>query len=330
MSQNHILKVLRNAHGNYVSGEEISNQLQLTRAAVWKSISALRKDGYVIEAHSGRGYRLAEVPDVLSVGEITSYLSRTQPVICLDTVDSTNNYLKKAALEQAADRTVVVADSQSAGRGRMSRSFQSPAGKGLYLSYLMRPSTAPAQLISVTALCAVAVCNAIERVCGVRPNIKWVNDLVLNRKKLCGILTELSIEGESGRLQYVIMGIGINVHQEKEDYPAELAQTATSLDIELGGNVSRAKLAAAMIEELDKLYIGLEGDHADYLSYYRRDCVTLGKEVLIISGSSEERAFALDVDDVFGLIVRHQDGSVTTVNSGEVSVRGLYGYLPEN
>lgn len=330
MSQNHILKVLRNAHGDYVSGEEISSQLQLTRAAVWKSISALRKDGYVIEAHSGRGYRLVDVPDVLSVGEITSYLTRSEPVICLDTVDSTNNYLKKAALEQAADKTVVVADSQTAGRGRMSRSFQSPAGKGLYLSYLMRPKTAPSQLISVTALCAVAICSAIERICGVRPQIKWVNDLVLNGKKLCGILTELSIEGESGRLQYVIMGIGVNVHQGKTDFPAELSQTATSLDAELGGSISRARLAAAMIEELDKLYATLERGHEDSLSAYRRDCMTLGKEVRIIRGDTEERAFALDVDGQFGLIVRYPDGRTSTVSSGEVSVRGLYGYLPED
>lgn len=333
MSRQEILTLLKNNPGSYLSGEEIAARLGLSRTAVWKAVDALRKEGYIVEARTRQGYRLTGTPDILSEKEIRSFLPSTEIVggtlHCLEEVDSTNTYLKRQALAGAADGTVAVADSQTGGRGRMQRKFQSPKGKGIYLSVLLRPALPPAQLISVTALAGVAVCRAVERVCGVRPGLKWPNDPVLNRKKLCGILTEMALEGESGRLQYLVIGIGVNVLQQPEDFSEGVAETATSLALELGEPVSRPRLAAAEIEELDRLYQALRrGDVSDYRAQFRRDCVTLGKTVqLVAQDGSRETAEALDVDEELGLIVRHGDGRLETVRSGEVSVRGMYGYV---
>ena len=247
---------------------------------------------------------------------------------CFESVDSTNSYLKRIAAEGAPDGAVAVADEQTAGRGRRGRSFSSSPGRGVYLSALLRPQLAPEKILPLTALGAVAACDAVERTCGVRPQIKWTNDLVLNGKKLSGTLTELSLEGESGALQYAVIGIGINCNNASEDFPPELRDVATSLYLETGKRVQRAALAAALIEELDKLYAALQsGDTASYLTSYRRDCLTLGREVQLLWQDVKEKVTALDVDDQFGLVVRRADGTVETIRTGEVSVRGLYGYV---
>ena len=243
-------------------------------------------------------------------------------------MDSTNSYLKRIAAEGAPDGAVAVADEQTAGRGRRGRSFSSGPGRGVYLSALLRPQLAPEKILPLTALGAVAACDAVERTCGVRPQIKWTNDLVLNGKKLSGTLTELSLEGESGALQYAVIGIGVNCNNASEDFPPELREVATSLYLETGKRVQRAALAAALIEELDKLYAALQsGDTASYLTAYRRDCLTLGREVQLLWQDVKEKVTALDVDDQFGLVVRRADGTVETIRTGEVSVRGLYGYV---
>ena len=245
---------------------------------------------------------------------------------CFASIDSTNAYLKRIAVDDAPDGAVAVAAAQTAGRGRRGRVFQSAADKGVYLSALLRPQLATDALMPLTGLCAVAMCDAVERVCGVRPQIKWTNDLILNGKKLCGILTELGME--SGTLSYVVIGIGINVSHRTEDFEGEVADLATSLERELGKEVSKNELAAAMIASLDTLYDDLRcGNTADYVERYRRDCVTLGKEVQLLWQDVHEKVFALDVDEQFGLVVRREDGRIETVRTGEVSVRGLYGYV---
>lgn len=332
MSRERVLTCLREC-GDYVSGEALSRRLGLSRAAVWKAVDALRKEGYVIEARTGLGYRLADTPDALTEPEIRSRLGHTVTVgrnlLCQAEVDSTNTWAKRLALEGAEDGTVVVADCQTGGRGRLGRSFQSPAGKGVYLTALLRPSLAPESLLPVTALCAVAVCDAVEEVCSLRPGIKWTNDLVLGGRKLCGILTELSLEAETGQVQYLVLGIGVNVLHQPEDFSEDVAQVATSLAMELGHPVSRPALAAAEIRALDRLYGDLEsGDLAPWLEAYRRDCVTLGHTVQILSPDGRrETVEALDVDEQFGLVVRRQDGTKDIIRSGEVSVRGMYGYV---
>jgi len=243
-------------------------------------------------------------------------------LIWLEEVDSTNTYAKELAARGGADGTVVMADCQTAGRGRRERTFQSPRGKGLYLTVLLRPQLPPERLLPVTALAGVAVCAAVERVCGLRPGLKWPNDPVLGGRKLCGILTELTGEGA------LVLGIGVNVAQRAEDFTPDVAAMATSLERELGRPVSRAALAAALIRELDRMYADLRaGDLTAYLSAYRRDCVNLGRQVQLIGPAGRETVTAVGIDDDFGLTVRNGAGETWTVRSGEVSVRGLYGYI---
>ena len=329
-SREAVLSLLRGEEG-FLSGQELSRRLGLTRAAVWKAVDALRREGYEIEARTGLGYRLTAAPDVLTEAEIRSFLGPTRLVgrelRCFEELDSTNNYLK--TLPEAPDGLAVTADSQTAGRGRMDRSFQSPKGQGIYLSVLLRPRLSPDRLPPVTALAGVAVCAAVERVCGVRPGLKWPNDPVLNGKKLCGILTEMSLEAETGRVQSLVLGIGINVSQGPEDFSPQVREMATSLGQALGKPVSRPRLTAALLEELDRTYAALlAGDLSAYLSAYRRDCVNLGKTVQLLpfGGGERETAQAVDIDEDFSLVVRGPDGKERTVRSGEVSVRGLYGY----
>ncbi|MGI6013902.1 MAG: biotin--[acetyl-CoA-carboxylase] ligase [Oscillospiraceae bacterium] len=331
MSKERVYTLLNQHTDGYLSGEEISQQLGISRAAIWKAVDALRKEGYTIEAQSGQGYRLLATPEHLCEREIRSYLPATTRVggtiLCFDTINSTNTYCRQH--ESMPDGTVVISSQQTAGKGRMGRSFQS-TDAGVFLSVLIKPDLSPASVMCITALCGVAVCNTIETVCRIRPQIKWTNDIVLNGKKICGILTELSLESESGALQSLVMGIGINVNQQASDFQEEVRKVATSLSMELGHPVSRPQIAAALIVELDRLYASLlQNDTSTYLETYRRDCLTLGKEVQILRRGTAEPAFAMDIDDDFGLVVQHKDGAVETVRSGEVSVRGLYGYLPD-
>lgn len=330
MSRRTVLKLLQEQEGQFVSGERISETLGITRAAIWKTIGALRKEGYEIESKTRLGYRLVASPDRLTADNVGARISTKtvgRSITYFDRIDSTNNYAKQAALNGGEDGLVVIANQQLGGRGRNGRSFQSPPDKGLYLTALLKPEASPMDVLPITALAAVAVCNAVERTCGVRPGIKWTNDLVLNGKKLAGILTEMGIEGESGRLQYVVIGIGTNVNHIREDFSGEVAQMATSLRMELERSVSRTALAAALIEELDRIYAALGGDLSAYLAAYRRDCVTLGKQVRILGSGAERLAEAVDIDDAFGLVVRREDGALETIRSGEVSVRGMYGYV---
>ena len=332
MGKENVLKLLRERGGDWVSGEELSARLGVSRAAVWKTMDALRRSGCAIESRKSKGYRLLEEPDGLDETAIRAQLGETKRVggtlSCFASIDSTNAYLKRTAMQGAPDGAVAVADEQTGGRGRRGRRFLSLPGKGVYLSVLLRPQVEPGRLLPLTGFVAVAMCSAVERAAGVRPQIKWTNDLVLNGKKLCGILTELSVEGESGALQYVVVGIGVNVAYTREDFAGELEQIATSLAIETGRKVSRAALAAAMIEELDAMYDALlRGETQPYLDAYRRDCLTIGREVQLLWQDKAERVRAVGVDDELGLMVVRGDGTNDVIRTGEVSVRGLYGYV---
>ena len=327
MSQQRVQEALQAAEGAYLSGQELSRDLGISRAAVWKAVEVLRRQGYDIEARTGRGYRLVGAPDLLTQETVERYLIRPRDNFrVLSETDSTNSACRRLALEGAPDGTVVLADCQTAGRGRRGRSFQSPAGKGLFFSILWRPDCAPEQLLPLTALSAVAVCRAIRQVCGAQAQIKWPNDLVLSGRKLAGILTEMALEGESGHVSHVVVGIGVNVHQRLTDFDGEVAQIATSLDLALGGSVCRAQLAAALLEEMDILRREVLFVPEKWLAEYRAACLNIGKTVQLIWGEEREPAQALAVDDRYGLVVRHRDGRVETLRSGEVSVRGLYGY----
>lgn len=331
MSKQKILALLKQTEG-YLSGGEVSRQLGISRAAVWKAIENLRQEGYTIDSVTNRGYRLVESPDRLTEGEILPDLDTRRVAKRLEVfpvIDSTNNYLKREAQNGLPDGAAAVADQQTGGRGRLGRSFASPEGKGIYFSLLLRPEVPPAQAVNLTAYVAVAVCDGIEAATGLRPKIKWTNDIIMNDHKVCGILTEMAIEGESGALQYVIPGIGVNVNQSESDWPEELRPIAGSIAQAVGHPVPRGHLAACLLNALDRMYCDwLAGNRRPYLEQYRRDCITLGREVRLVRPGGEERtATAVAVDDQFGLVVRYPDGREETVTSGEVSVRGLYGYV---
>ena len=246
-------------------------------------------------------------------------------ILYRDSVTSTNDLLKAMAEEGAPEGTVLLAGEQTRGKGRLGRRFASAAGQGIYLSALLRPELPPEKLLPLTGFTAEAMVRAVRRVTGAEARIKWVNDLILNGKKLCGILTESAFF--EGRLRYVVVGVGLNVNYDLDDFPEELRDLAGSLKTELGRPFDLAPVAAAMIGELDALYTALlTGDTAPYLAAYRAHCLTLDRDVLLLQNGVSTPARALDVDRDLGLLVRYPDGREALVRSGEASVRGLSGY----
>ena len=242
-----------------------------------------------------------------------------------DSTDSTNTRAKELGKAGAPHGTVVLAGKQTGGRGRMGRQFHSPENLGIYLSVILRPQCRAETLMHLTCAVAVAICDGVEKVCGVRPNIKWINDLVLSGRKLGGILTELSIDPATGMVDFAVVGIGINCRHQKEDFPEALQSIATSLAME-GLADDPAVLSAALIHALWDLSHTL-GEKDARMDRYRRDCITLGKEITVHRADGVFPGTALDVDSDGGLLVRRKDGVVITVSSGEVSVRGLYSYI---
>ncbi|MBQ4600915.1 MAG: biotin--[Oscillospiraceae bacterium] len=246
---------------------------------------------------------------------------------CLDTVGSTNDYAKALAAKGAPHGTVILADRQTGGRGRMGRSFHSPGGQGIYLSVLLRPGCPPDELMHLTCATAVAMCDAVESAAHIRPGIKWTNDLVIGSRKLGGILTELSVDYSNCLTAYAVIGVGINCTQRAEDFPPELGGIATSLALETGKAIDRCAVAAAMIAALQKMDAGLFSQKQAMLDRYRAGCITLGKEISILRADTVEHAIAVDIDSDGALLVRTDRGEKKTVSSGEVSIRGMYGYV---
>ena len=328
MLRDDVLALLRQQEGRPLSGEAVSQALGVSRAAVWKAMERLRQEGYLISSAPRKGYWLERSPDRLSAGELARPGRRVgRELVCLETVDSTNNDLKRRAVGEAPDGLVVVAEEQTGGRGRRGRSFASPAGKGLYLSALLRPSCTLEQLPALTAWSAVAVCDAVETLCGVRPGIKWPNDVILEGRKLCGILTELELEAESGALRYVVVGIGLNLSQTEADFGPELAPTAISLAQALGAAPRRAETARALLDGLDRLYADFPREQAGWLARYRAGCLTVGRPIRVLFAGGEREGTALGVEEDFSLRVAWKDGGEEVLSSGEVSVRGLLGYV---
>lgn len=328
MTKDSVLAILKRSPG-YVSGEKISGELGVSRAAVNSAIKALRESGYDIKSVTNRGYFLANSPDKLTMGELLTVLplERLERVTVLESVDSTNNYARELAEKGAPGGTIVIANHQTRGRGRLGRGFDSPREKGVYMSAVLRPDCTPEQAGSLTAWTAELMCDAVEAACGKRPGIKWVNDLVMEKRKISGILTEMSLEAESGRILYVVIGIGVNANEAPEDFAPEIRETAGSLAQITGGPVSRALLAGEMIRAFDIIDGEFPAGQPYYVRRYRRDSVTIGRECAIIRKGEREEVLALDIDDAFGLVVRHKSGEEETLRSGEVSVRDIDGYV---
>lgn len=307
-----------------VSGEQMCKALGMTRAGIWKAIEALRADGYDIEAAPRRGYRLCAKP--LQKEALSRLLDGRFPadrLVVLPEVDSTNNYLKQLASNGAPDETAVLSICQTAGRGRRGRSFLSEPG-GLYLSYLIRPHEPAQELLHLTALAGLCVCNAVSQVTGMKPSIKWPNDPVLNGKKLCGILTELSVSLETQEPEYVVIGIGINCNQTQ--FPQQL-DMATSLRIEAGRPADVNAIAAALLLELSRMRREFLSRKPDWIAAFSQNCLTVGKDVQILRGEEVRQAKATGIGPDAELLVAYPDGTSGSVSSGEVSVRGLYGYV---
>ncbi len=245
-------------------------------------------------------------------------------IIWLNSTDSTNIQAKKLALEGAPHGTAIFAGYQAAGRGRMGRSFSSPAGQGVYMSLVLRPNCKPQQLMHLTCAAAVAACKAVEKVIGIRPDIKWINDLVYQKRKLAGILTELVLLPDSTA---AIIGIGINCCQKAEDFPEEIRETAGSLSMFTERSVEPAELAAALLVELERISRKLLDGKAEIMAFYRKSCITLGKEISVVQGNDVRHGQAIGLDEDGALTVRFSDGNVELVNSGEASIRGMYGYI---
>ena len=295
--------------GEPVSGQTLSEELGVTRAAVWKQIGQLREAGFDIEACGGQGYRLASVPDslmapVIARGLKTRWAGRR--IVYLRSVDSTNRYARTLAADGAAQGTLVVADEQTAGRGRRGRGWVSPAGEGIFMTLILR----------------LAVARAIARVCEVDARIKWPNDIVCGGKKVCGMLLEMNADEQS--VHDVVAGIGINVHQTA--FEGEIAKTASSLDLLTGRRVCRADVVRAFLEEYEAVdELAQQGGEA-LMAVYRRHSATLGQRVQVISATGSFTGTAKAVTDSGSLIVLDDDGREREVLAADVSVRGLMGY----
>jgi len=319
-----ILDLLRHNAGEYVSGEQISQLMDVSRTAVWKHIQGLRREGYIIESNPRQGYRLAAAPDLLLPREVsnglkTDYIGRI--IHHFMTIGSTNQEAKRFAAEDEPEGAIVVAEQQTAGRGRLSRQWFSPKTGGIWFSVILRPEVQPAEAAKFTFLGAVAVANAIRAVTGLAVEIKWPNDIHYQGRKLVGILTELHAEWDA--INYIVMGIGINVNIATDVFPEEIREIATSLQRETGHTVSRQQLLRHILAQLETLYNNVKtAGFASVFTAWRHMNCTLGREVCVSSVHQRLVGVAVDIDDDGALIIRKQDGSRERVVAGDVSLRG--------
>ena len=317
-----ILNILLDNKGDYVSGEDIANSLQISRNAVWKSISKLKEEGISILSSKKLGYMLPSDLDILSKEEISNALIdelKGTEIHLLNTVDSTNDYAKMLAKQDAPEYTLVVADTQTHGKGRMGRVFSSPSGTGIYMSFILRPKTSLETAQLITSCVAVAISKAIDTLCNCSSKIKWVNDIFLNDKKISGTLTEGAINFENGSFEYAIVGIGITVRSVKNIFDGELSSIATSIEDETGLKISRSRLIA---EVFNNVYSQLQSiDEKSFIKEYKKRSLIVGKDVIVSENGQEVFAKAIGIDKTAGLIVQFEDGSTKVLNSGEARIR---------
>lgn len=317
-----VLTLLEANRHKDLSGQDIAELLGVTRAAVWKAVKSLQKEGYVIEAVNNRGYRLRENSDVLSAEGIRLELREEYQdceVVVYKCIDSTNMEAKRRALDGAKEGLIVLAEEQTAGRGRRGRSFLSPTGTGIYMSFLFRPTPEQSSdIVLVTTVASVAVCRAIRNVLHEEPAIKWVNDIYLKEKKVCGILTEAVSDFESGRIDTVVVGIGINYREPQGGFPEEVKDIAGALCTK-DDAVPRNCLAAGIINELFTLYENLSDK--SYMADYKKWSNVLGKRVRFTSENNWDYGTAEDIDEDGGLIIRMEDGTEQVLRTGEITLR---------
>lgn len=323
--RNSLLQAFAASGSNYISGAALAEQLGVSRNAVWKAVKALESEGYIIESVTAKGYRLSKDSNHLSEQLIASRLGSSGlggNIIVLDETDSTNNYAKELASKNAPHGTVVVADRQTAGKGRLGRTFVSHKGKGLYMSVILRPDFDISAAPLITSAAAVAAAEAVEQLCGSDVRIKWVNDLYMNGRKICGILTEASMDMEMRSLESAVIGIGINVRKTGDSFDEELSRRATSIEDETGASVDRNELCAAIVSCLDKR-LGTIEDRS-YLGEYRRRELLTGNIITANIGNETFTGKAVGIDDNANLVVETENGAVRALSSGEANLCRIY------
>lgn len=313
-----VLEILEENRGRSVSGNKIAVSLGMTRSAVWKAVNQLREEGYTITAVTNRGYCLTSDNDILNEPSIYSFLETEHLGRKMDvfkSVDSTNSFAKSLAQLGAVHGTTVIAEQQTAGRGRQGKKFHSPNNQGVYMSVIVRPKLSVDYALMITSCAAVAVAEAIETVSGLSCGIKWVNDIFAGGKKLCGILTEAAIGVEQGGLEYAIIGIGINV--SNTIFPKELESVATSIRGETGKNVNRSQLAAEILNSLERHLDRICTQ--DFIEEYRRRSILIGKRITLTKNNFSESVECIGIDSFGKLLIRRDDGSEEAVSSGTVT-----------
>ena len=312
-----ILEFLIENTDTYISGQHLAEKYGVSRNSVWKAVNQIKADGYTVDSTSNRGYRLSAKSDVLSCADIKSNLegeAEGLSVIVLDSVDSTNNEAKRMTANGCNKDTLIVANEQTGGRGRLGRSFYSPKNTGIYMSFLLHTQLELSDAVAVTTAAAVAVVRAIEKLTPIKPVIKWVNDVYIDDKKICGILTEGMSGFEQGTAQTVIIGIGINI--TTSDFPDDIRGRAGAVNSD---GLHRNNLIAETANELCKIFCNLSDK--SYIDDYRRCSMVIGKKIDFYRNNVKQTAKAMNIDRNGGLIVMLADGTVTTLTSGEVTVR---------
>lgn len=326
-----IIKLFKDNQDSYLSGETLSKSLGISRAAIWKYINALKEDGYEFDSSTKVGYKLISSPDIVTYSEIeeflkTNYIGRNY--FHHHTITSTNDKAKELAKNNPINGCVVISEEQSSGKGRLGRNWTSPKNKGLWFSITLTPDIPPTDASKITLIGAAAIYLALSEL-GLETLIKWPNDVILNNKKVSGILTEMS--GELNAVNYIIMGIGVNVNIDSSDFPSDILKTATSLKSETGKTINRKKLLASILNNFEVLYDDFinNGNFETTLNISRKASILIGKDVQCINRGIVSYGKVLDIDDNGELIVDFgENGGIKQIISGEVSIRGLFGYVP--
>lgn len=317
--KDNVLLFLENNKGEYISGNEIAKKLNVSRNSIWKAINNLKSEGYDIDSVKNRGYSLKEDSFILSKQSISKYLkNRNMNIEVLKTVDSTNDYLKIKA-DKSEEGTTVISQEQTKGKGRLGKSFYSPSNSGIYMSILLKPRIHASKSLYITTAAAVAVSKSIDEITGENSKIKWVNDIFLKERKVCGILTEGSFDLEGGGLSYAILGIGLNLTNPENDFPEDISQTAGTIFENNPPKDYKNKIIANIINNFFEYYYNLEDK--EYLDEYKNRSMIIGENISIIHGNKLENALALDIDDEFRLKVEKENGKIEYISSGDVSIR---------
>ena len=316
-----VLELLDNSKGEYLSGEQIAEKLGCTRGAVWKAVKSLQDEGCAIAAVTNKGYCMNADTDILSLAGIKKYLDPEQQKLDIEvykTVTSTNTLLRERANDGAVEGKVIISGEQTQGRGRLGRSFFSPSDSGLYMSILLRPDMAAVDAVKITTAAAVSVALAIEKYSDLKPSIKWVNDIYIDGKKICGILTEASLSMENGGLEYAVLGIGVNAYEPDGGFPEEIKDVAGAVFKNRQSDM-RNKIAAEIINVFMQLYSSF-GENSFYPEYRKR-LLWVGEKINVIKGSVKTPAVMLGADEDCRLHVRYDDGKEEFISSGEISIR---------